>query len=126
MIPSRSMRAHASTVESHSQTLDASRFADTRRQPAGGTRFVVFDYCISLGVVTYTRTSEVKVVWPGQHAALVGLPYTLISLAAGWWGIPLGPVHTIRTIWRNLRGGTDVTSTITGPLDGQLPGVSPQ
>jgi hypothetical protein len=74
-----------------------------------GGRLVVYQYCISLGIVTFKRSSGVKLVHAGQNAALVGLPYTLVSVVAGWWGIPWGPIYTIETILRNLQGGIDVT-----------------
>lgn len=75
-------------------------------------RFVVYHYCVSLGIVSFKRSSDIKLVQPGAGAFLAGLPYTLISLVAGWWGIPWGPLWTIETIARNLMGGTDVTDAV--------------
>jgi hypothetical protein len=80
-----------------------------------GGRLVVYQYCISLVFVSYRRSSGIKSIRPGQSAVVVGLPYSLISLVAGWWGIPWGPFWTIRTIWRNLRGGIDVTPARATP-----------
>jgi hypothetical protein len=80
-----------------------------------GSRLVVYQYCISLFIVSYKRSSGIKSVRPGQSAVVVGLPYTLISLVAGWWGIPWGPFWTIRTMWRNLKGGVDVTPARLAP-----------
>lgn len=76
-------------------------------------RLVVFQYCVSLGIVSFKRSSGVKVILPGGSRFLAGLPYTLISICAGWWGIPWGPIWTLEAIGRNLRGGTDVTELVT-------------
>jgi hypothetical protein len=75
-------------------------------------RFVVFHYCVSLGIVSFKRSSGVKVIPPGGSRILAGLPYTLISICAGWWGIPWGPIWTLQAIGRNLSGGTDVTALV--------------
>ena len=42
--------------------------------------------------------------------------YTLISLLAGWWGIPWGPIYTITSLVTNLRGGKDVTQHVIASL----------
>jgi hypothetical protein len=89
--------------------LEASRTA----QP----RLVVYQYCISVVILSFRRTSGVKVIAPGQNAVLPGLPYTLISLIFGWWGIPWGPWWTIRTIVVNLHGGIDLTESIRSTVD---------
>ena len=44
-----------------------------------------------------------------ESAVVKGLPYTLLSLVAGWWGIPWGPIFTIGALYNNLKGGKDVT-----------------
>ena len=75
-------------------------------------RLVIFQYCISIGVLSFKRSSGVKVVHPGQSALLAGLPYTLASLVAGWWGLPWGPIWTLQTVARNLGGGIDVTDVV--------------
>ncbi len=82
------------------------------RQGPGAPRLVVFHYCVSLGIVSFKRSSGVKVILPGGSRFLAGLPYTLISICAGWWGIPWGPIWTLQAIGRNLGGGTDVTALV--------------
>jgi hypothetical protein len=77
-----------------------------------GGRFVVYQYCISLLVVTFRRNSPVKFVRADENAAMKGLPFTLISLVLGWWGIPWGFIYTPQVIYRNLKGGVDVTSAL--------------
>jgi hypothetical protein len=87
---------------------------ETSRHTSETTRLVVFHYCVSLVIVTFKRSSGVKVIPPGGSRFLAGLPYTLISLCAGWWGIPWGPIWTLQAIGRNLSGGTDVTEHVSG------------
>ena len=55
----------------------------------------------------------------GENAAVKGLPFTLLSLVAGWWGIPWGPIYTIQAIYNNSRGGKDVTQTVVNSLRAQ-------
>lgn len=79
---------------------------------APDARLVVFHYCISIVILTFKRVSDIKVIPAGRSRLLAGLPYTLITLVAGWWGIPWGPIWTIQALVRNLRGGTDVTDLV--------------
>ena len=77
-----------------------------------GGRFVVYQYCISLLIISFKRNSSVKFIRAGENAALKGLPFTLLSLVLGWWGIPWGFIYTPQVIYKNLKGGADVTSII--------------
>jgi len=77
-----------------------------------GGRFVVFQYCISVVFMTFKRSSDVYFFRAGEARAAKGLPFSLISLLVGWWGIPWGPIWTISTIFRNSAGGLDVTNEI--------------
>jgi hypothetical protein len=79
---------------------------------ARGGRFVVYQYCISVLVMSFRRSSSVHFVPPGASAAKKGAPFTLLSLVAGWWGIPWGPIWTISTVFKNSSGGVDVTSGV--------------
>jgi hypothetical protein len=106
-------------------------FAVEEMPPAGVTMpapahqskptFVVYQYCVSLGIVSFRGTSGIKVIPTGGNRFLPGLPYTLLSFLVGWWGIPWGPIWTIEAIARNLGGGVDVSSadfSTRGTLDG--------
>lgn len=55
-----------------------------------GGRFVVYLYTISLVVVTLRRGSNIYFIRSGENPLMKGLPYTLLSLVAGWWGVPWG------------------------------------
>jgi hypothetical protein len=74
-----------------------------------GARFVVYQYTISIIVMTFRRSSAVHFVPAGASAVVKGLPYTLLTLVAGWWGIPWGPIYTIGSLAKNLSGGENVT-----------------
>jgi hypothetical protein len=74
-----------------------------------GAKIVVFEWCISLLVITLKRASDPHLIRPGQSAALKSLPWTLLSLVVGWWGLPWGLIYTPWTVVVNLRGGRDVT-----------------
>lgn len=81
-----------------------------------GGKFVVFLYTISVLVMTFRRGSDVYFVKAGESAVGKGLSYSLLTLVAGWWGIPWGPIYTIGSLITNLSGGKDVTSEIVSAL----------
>lgn len=74
-----------------------------------GGRFVVFQYCISILIMTFRRVSDVYFIKADEFTFGLSIRYTLISLLFGWWGIPWGPIYTIGAIFTNLFGGKDVT-----------------
>jgi len=80
-----------------------------RDELARGARFVVYQYCVSIVVLTFKRPSSIHFVRSGQSAARAGMRFTALSLVLGWWGIPWGIVYTVQSAWVNCRGGHDVT-----------------
>jgi hypothetical protein len=82
-----------------------------------GAKFVVFQYCISILVMTFRRGSDVYFIRPGEAAVSKGLLYSVISLVLGWWGIPWGPIWTIGSLVTNFRGGKDVTKEVISSLN---------
>jgi len=82
-----------------------------------GGKFVVFQYCISVVVLTFRRNSSIYFVRAEDNAPSKGISYTLLSLLLGWWGIPWGPIFTIAAIANNLRGGKDVTQEVIASLN---------
>ena len=84
-----------------------------------GAKFVLFQYCISVVVLTFRRPSDIYFLRQGENAAVKGLPFTLLSLVAGWWGIPWGPIYTIQSVYNNSRGGKDVTQAVVNSLRAQ-------
>ncbi len=77
-----------------------------------GGKFVLFQYCISLLVITFKRSSDIYFIRHGESAVGKGLPFTLLSLVLGWWGIPWGPIYTVQSVWVNFGGGKDVTNEV--------------
>ena len=83
-----------------------------------GARFVVFESCTSIVLLSLRRSSDIHFILPGTSALSPGLRYTLWTLILGWWGRPWGPIWTIRAVVVNLGGGRDVTQTTMAYLRG--------
>lgn len=82
-----------------------------------GARFVVYQYCVSLILVTFRQSTPVIFVRAASdHSFTRGLGCTLVSLLFGWWGIPWGPIYTIGAIVTNLSGGRNVTREVMANL----------
>ncbi len=89
--------------------LNLSAGHQLKSQLEQGLRYVAFQYCVSIGFMTFKRTSRVYTLGPHDNRFLLGFRYSLVSLLFGWWGIPWGPIWTIETIIANCRGGKDIT-----------------
>lgn len=96
--------------------MEGLTYQEVNQEIMQGGRFVVYQYCISVIVMTFRRRSKVFFIRAGKNAAARGLPYALISLLLGWWGIPWGPVYTIQSLVRDLSGGKDVTEEVRNSL----------
>ncbi len=81
-----------------------------------GAKFVLYQYCISILVLTFKRPSNIYFMKSGESTVTKGLPFTLLSLVAGWWGIPWGPIYTIQVVYNNFKGGKDVTNEVVASL----------
>lgn len=84
-----------------------------------GAKFVVFEYCISLLIVTLRRSTGIYFIRAGESSAAVSAKFTALSLILGWWGFPWGPIYTIAVLYTNLKGGRDVTMEVMNALDGK-------
>lgn len=81
-----------------------------------GAKLVVYQYAISILVMSFRRASSIYYI-PADHSAVSkGLPWTALTLVAGWWGIPWGPIFTIQSLVTNFKGGKDVTAEIMAQL----------
>lgn len=96
--------------------VDGMSVADVRSEVARGGKFVIFQYCISILIMTFRRGSDIHFIRADEGTFGVSIGYTLVSLLLGWWGIPWGPIYTIGAIFTNLRGGIDVTQEIMANL----------
>jgi hypothetical protein len=86
-----------------------------------GGRFVVFQYCFSILIMTFKRTAPVQFIKAGESAVVKGLPYTALSTVFGWWGIPWGFIYTPQVIYKNLKGGVDITPLVLARLQPTAP-----
>src|SRR5947209_3385923 len=75
-------------------------------------RWITFEYCVSLVAVTLRQSSRPVFIKADARIWIRSLPYCLISLLFGWWGIPWGIVYTPVTIFANLTGGCDITAQV--------------
>jgi len=83
-----------------------------------GAKFVMYQYCISVLVMTFKRPSDIYFVRAGEGSVGKGLGFSGLSLLLGWWGIPWGPIYTIQSFWVNFTGGRDVTREIVSAPGG--------
>ena len=90
--------------------------SDLQSEINRGGAFVVYQYCISVLVLTFRRSSSIYFIRGGQSKVAKGIPFVLISLFFGWWGIPWGPIYTIGSLRTNFRGGKDVTQEVLQSL----------
>jgi hypothetical protein len=81
-----------------------------------GGQFVAFEYCISPLIVTLDYESNIHFVEAGEDPTRLGLRYSIISLLFGWESL-FGPIHAIRCIATNFRGGRDVTQRVVDWLN---------
>jgi hypothetical protein len=77
-----------------------------------GAKFVFYQYCISILVMTFKQPSDIYFIRSGESSVRKGLRFSLISLLLGWWGIPWGPIYTIGSFITNFGGGKDVTQEV--------------
>jgi hypothetical protein len=84
-----------------------------------GGRLVKYLWTISLVIVTFKRSSQLRLIKAGETALVPGLLYSLLTFFVGWWGIPWGPIYTIQSIYRNFRGGVDFTPHVLVEVEGK-------
>jgi hypothetical protein len=89
---------------------------ELRQELQQGGKFVIYQYCISILILTFRRSSNVHFIRHEENAVVKGLPFTLLSLVLGWWGIPWGPIYTVQSIWVNFKGGRDVTKEVMASM----------
>lgn len=94
--------------------------ADLQQEADNGARFVYFQYAISIIAVTFRKTSGVYMIKKGESVSKRGMPFTIISVLFGWWGIPYGPKYTLESIRVNQKGGKDVTDEVMATVAGHL------
>jgi hypothetical protein len=87
-----------------------------RNMPLSDVRWVRYEYCISLVAMTLRRESAVVPLPPGSRGFWRGLPYNLLTVTLGWWGVPWGLLLTPLVLWSNCCGGREVITEADSPL----------
>ena len=90
---------------------------DITRELSLGGKFVIYEFCISILVLTFKRSSDIYFIRAGEKGIKPGLGYTILSLLVGWWGIPWGPIYTISSVYNNLTGGKNVTQEVVDSMN---------
>ncbi len=90
---------------------------DINRELSNGAKFVVFQYCISIIIMTFKRGSNIYFIKSGESTIKYSIVFTLITLLFGWWGIPWGPVYSIGSLYTNLKGGKDITKNVLNSIN---------
>jgi hypothetical protein len=91
-----------------------------------GAKLVVYQYAISILVMSFRRSSNVYFIPAGQSSVSKGLPWIGLTLLAGWWGIPWGPIFSIQSLITNFKGGKDVTAEIMAQLTASAQAAPPK
>jgi len=89
-----------------------------------GAKIVCYQYCVSIVVLTFRRSSDAYYIPAGESPVGKGLPWTLLSLVMGWWGIPWGPIFTVQSLIVNFKGGKDLTTELSALMSRPLPASS--
>jgi hypothetical protein len=105
--------------------IDGLSVEQVKSEIARGGKFVIFTYAVSILIATFKRPTGVHFIRSGESAVAKGIPATLISLVAGWWGFPWGPIYTIQSIANNFAGGKDVTNEIMASINAPAEAPSP-
>lgn len=74
-----------------------------------GGKVVFFPYTISIIVLTFSREAGPYLIRRGEGTFGKALPWMLVSMFFGWWGIPWGLIRTPISLIQCLSGGRDVT-----------------
>lgn len=85
---------------------------EINRELERGGKFVIFQYCFSIIVMTFKRSSDIYFIRAGESTFKYHIGFTLVTLLFGWWGIPWGPIYSIGAIFSNFRGGKNITQEL--------------
>jgi hypothetical protein len=89
-----------------------------------GAKLVCYHYCVSIVVMTFRRASDAYYIPAGENAVAKGLPWTLLTLVLGWWGIPWGPIFTVQSLVVNFKGGKDLTADLSAAMSRAMPALA--
>lgn len=90
---------------------------DINSELSKGAKFVVFEYCFSIVVMTFKRGSDIYFIKNGESTIKHSIGLTLLTFVFGWWGIPWGPIYSIGALYTNLSGGKDITQEVLNSMN---------
>jgi hypothetical protein len=96
--------------------------AELQTEVKNGGKFVIYQYCFSVVIMTFKRVSDIYFVKSNESRVAKGLSWSLLSFLFGWWGIPWGIVYTISALAKNFAGGKDVTAEVMRFIHSQTNG----
>ncbi len=73
-----------------------------------GAKIVQYSYAISIIVMTFSLNTKPYLIPKGKNGKKEGIIFSIITILLGWWGIPWGPVRSIRALITNYSGGKKV------------------
>jgi hypothetical protein len=79
-------------------------------------RASAFSYALSAVVITLRRPGS-DGIFCGSCRRTEAIKWSLLTGVLGWWGFPWGPVFSVQSIFRNLKGGLqdkDLNAKILG------------
>lgn len=94
---------------------------DINKELSNGAKFVVFQYCVSILIMTFKRGTDIYFIKAGESTTSHSIGYTLLTLTLGWWGFPWGPIYSIGALHTNLTGGKDVTQEVLNSMNAGNP-----
>jgi hypothetical protein len=86
-----------------------------------GAKIVCYHYCVSILVMTFRRSSGAYFIPAGESAVIKGLPWTLLTVVLGWWGIPWGPIFSVQSLIVNFKGGKDLAASFAAAASRATP-----
>src|SRR4051812_46304870 len=102
------------------KNIEGMSIADINEEIGRGAKFVYFTYTVSILVMTFKRPTDIYFVKAGESPIKHSAGYLALSLVAGWWGIPWGPIYTIGSI-ATAFNGNDVTGAVLNDLRASSP-----
>jgi len=70
---------------------------------------VITQYLLTMSLIVFSAKAPSRYYVVGaENTKLANTIYTIITFVFGWWGIPWGPIYTIQSLTKNLKGGDKV------------------
>ncbi len=103
------------------KNIDGMTVSQLQDEVNKGGKFVIYQYCVSIVLMTFKRPSDIYFIRSDENALTKGLLFSGVSFLFGWWGIPWGPIYTIGSLVNNFKGGKDITDEVYHSLLAQQP-----